>query len=155
MPLKETSVAPVKLLPLTVTSVPTEPVVGENELMVGGEGGGVTVKSEALAPVPAEFVTLIRPVVAPLGTSTRSWVSESMAKLDELVPLKETSVVALKLLPCSVTSEPTTPLDGFNEEITGTGFVIKSITNWAACPPSSSFVSYLTRSEDAFVRAKL
>ena len=73
MPLKETSVAPVKLLPLTVTSVPTEPVVGENELRVGSESGGVTVKSEALVPMPAEFVTLIGPVVAPLGTSTR-WI---------------------------------------------------------------------------------
>ena len=66
--MKETPVAPAKLLPLTVTSIPTEPVVGDNELRVGGESGGVTVNSEAFVPVPAELVTLIGPLLALLGT---------------------------------------------------------------------------------------
>ena len=45
-PLKRTPVEPVKLLPRIVTSVPTGPLVGENEEI---EGGRVTVKSLTLA----------------------------------------------------------------------------------------------------------
>ena len=46
--------------------VPTGPLVGLKELIVGGPT--VTVKALLLPPVPAAVVTLIGPVVAPLGT---------------------------------------------------------------------------------------
>ncbi len=71
MPLNDTFVLPVKLFPKTVTSVPTAPLVGLNELMLGGVGT-VTVKSEALVAVPSILLTLMGPVVAPLGTVARS-----------------------------------------------------------------------------------
>ena len=38
VPLKRTAVAPVKLLPVSVTAVPVGPLVGEKELIVGGCG---------------------------------------------------------------------------------------------------------------------
>src|SRR5438093_2848064 len=65
-PLKVTLVAPVRLFPLMVTEVPTGPLVGVNELIVGGDV--VTVKLLALVAVPAVVLTLIGPVVAPVGT---------------------------------------------------------------------------------------
>ena len=65
VPLKATAVAPVKLFPLMVTEVPTDPLLGLKELMVGG---GITVKLLALVAVPPGVVTLIGPVVAPVGT---------------------------------------------------------------------------------------
>ena len=66
VPLKITAVAPVKLVPVMVTTVPTGPLVGVNELIVGGEV--VTVKLLALVAAPAVVVTRIGPVVAPVGT---------------------------------------------------------------------------------------
>jgi len=66
-PLKVTVVAPVKLVPLIVTVVPTGPLVGVKLVIVGGLTT-VTVKLLALMAVPPEVVTLMGPVVAPLGT---------------------------------------------------------------------------------------
>ena len=63
--MKVTAVAPVKLVPLIVTVVPTAPLVGAKLLSVGG---GITVKVLLLVAVPPGVVTLIGPVVAPLGT---------------------------------------------------------------------------------------
>ena len=60
-----TDVAPVKLVPLIVTLVPTGPLVGAKLVMVGGF---VTVKELLLVAVPSGVVTLIGPVVAPAGT---------------------------------------------------------------------------------------
>jgi hypothetical protein len=62
-PLKRTDVAPVKLWPLITTDVPSGPDVGLKPEIVG-----ITRKLVALCPVPAAFVTRIRPVVAPAGT---------------------------------------------------------------------------------------
>ena len=64
-PLKATLVAPVKLVPLMVTLVPTGPLAGVKLLIVGGL---ITVKLPALVVVPPGVVTLIVPVVAPVGT---------------------------------------------------------------------------------------
>src|SRR5947199_5920748 len=65
VPLNFTAVAPVKAVPVIVTLAPTAPLVGEKLVM---DGGGITVKELALVPVPPAVVTLIVPVVAPLGT---------------------------------------------------------------------------------------
>src|SRR5439155_23354990 len=62
VPLNRTAVAPVKLVPLIVTLVPTGPLVGVKLVMVGGV---ITVKLLALLAVPPAVVTLIGPVVAP------------------------------------------------------------------------------------------
>ena len=63
--LKVTPVAPMKLVPLMVTLVPTGPLAGVKLVIVGGL---MTVKLPALVAVPPGVVTLIVPVVAPVGT---------------------------------------------------------------------------------------
>ena len=68
-PPKVTAVAPLKFAPEMVTLAPASPLVGKKEVTCGTGGGGtVTVKSPELVPVPAGVVTVIGPVVAPLGT---------------------------------------------------------------------------------------
>ena len=65
LPLNRTAVAPLKFVPLIVTLVPTGPLVGVKLVIVGALA--VTVKLLVLVAVPAEVVTLIGPVVAPVG----------------------------------------------------------------------------------------
>ena len=64
VPPKVTAVAPVKLVPVMVTTVPDAPLVGVNEVMVGA---GMKVKVPLLVAVPPGVVTVIGPV-APLPT---------------------------------------------------------------------------------------
>ena len=115
-PLKVTLVAPLRLLPVMVTVVPTGPLVGLKELIVGGPT--VTVKSLLLPPVPAVVVTLIGPVVAPVGTVAVIWVLETTVKAAS-VPLKVTVLAPVKLFPPIVTVVPTGPLVGLKELIVG------------------------------------
>ncbi len=61
-----TEVAPVRLVPVITTLVPTGPLVGEKLVIVGP--ATVTVKLLALVAVPPGVVTAIGPVVAPEGT---------------------------------------------------------------------------------------
>ena len=63
--MKATAVALLKLVPVMVTLVPTRPLVGVKEVIVGAT---MTTKSAVLVAVPAGLVTLILPVVAPSGT---------------------------------------------------------------------------------------
>lgn len=67
--LNDTLVVPVKYLPVMVTSVPTGPLVGVKLVMIGGV---VMVKLVVEEVVPAEFVTLMGPEVAPLGMVARN-----------------------------------------------------------------------------------
>ena len=67
MPLKRTEVVPAKLVPVIVTALPTRPLAGVNEAIVGA--GGMTVKSSELVAVPPAVVTLSLPLVAPAGTA--------------------------------------------------------------------------------------
>src|SRR5947208_3509548 len=66
VPLNVTAVAPVKLVPVIVTLVPTGPLVGVKLVIVGGLA--VTVNELVLVAVPPGVLTLMGPVVAPLGT---------------------------------------------------------------------------------------
>ena len=66
VPLKLTAVAPVRLVPVITTLVPTGPLVGLKLVTVGAE---VTVKEVALVAVPPGVVTEMGPVVAPEGTA--------------------------------------------------------------------------------------
>src|SRR6058998_2503886 len=115
-PLKVTLVAPLRLLPVIVTVVPTGPLVGLKELILGGPA--VTVKALLLPPVPAAVLTLIGPVVAPLGTVAVIWVFEFTVKLAAM-PLKVTVVAPVKWFPPIVTVVPTGPLVGLKELIVG------------------------------------
>ena len=116
VPLKATRVAPVKFVPVMATPVPTGPLLGLNELIVGS--APVTVKALALSTEPPGVVTLILPVVAPLGTLVLIWVSETIPKL-AVVPLKVTWVAPVKFVPVMVTAVPTGPLVGVNKVIIG------------------------------------
>ena len=61
-----TAVAPVKFVPVSVTVVPTVPLVGVKLVIVGT---GTAVKLEALVAVPPGVVTLIVPDVRPVGAT--------------------------------------------------------------------------------------
>src|SRR2546421_612450 len=80
----------------------------------------VTVKAPLLTPVPAAVVTLILPVVAPLGTEVLIWVSETTVKV-AVVVLKVTWLAPMKFAPVIVTAVPTGPLVGVNDVIVGGG----------------------------------
>ena len=110
VPLNRTLVAPVKWLPLMVTDVPTAPLDGEKLLIVGVDPP-VTEKFEPLVAIPDAVVTVILPVVAPVGTTAVIRPSFATLKLAD-VPLNRTLVAPVKWLPLMVTDVPTTPLDG-------------------------------------------
>jgi hypothetical protein len=65
-PLKVTVDASIKPVPLIVTMVPSAPLVGDSELIVGG-AGPTTVNVVRLA-VPPGVVTAMAPLIAPAGT---------------------------------------------------------------------------------------
>jgi hypothetical protein len=63
VPLTVTAVAPVKVVPLIVTAVPTGPLAGAKLVIFG-----LTMKFPGLPAVPSGVVTVMFPVVAPAGT---------------------------------------------------------------------------------------
>ena len=114
-----TDVAPPKFVPLIVTEVPTGPLVGEKDVIVG-VGAPVTVKSVVLVAVAPPLVTVILPVVAPVGTVAVSWVPVGFQEnVVALVPLNFTELVPTNPEPWMVTTVPTGPLDGENDVIVG------------------------------------
>jgi hypothetical protein len=68
---KRTAVTPAKFDPSTVTSLPTAPETGENEVI---DGGRMTLKAFGLVAVPAGVTTLMRPLTAPDGTTADIWL---------------------------------------------------------------------------------
>ena len=122
MPLSLTAVVPTKLAPVSVTVVPTPPVVGVNEVTVGTLAVALTVKLVALVTTPPYVVTATGPVVAPDGTDVAMDVAETTTK-GALVPLNFTDVVPVKLVPVMVTPEPTPPVTGVKLVIVGAGTV--------------------------------
>jgi hypothetical protein len=94
----------------------------------------LTVKFVALVAVPPGVVTLILPVVAPVGTVAVICVAEFTANVavvvlnfTELVVKLAPLTVPLKFVPVIVTEVPTGPKVGVNELIVGagTGFTVK------------------------------
>src|SRR5258706_538097 len=88
VPPNSTTVAPVRLEPLIVTEVPTGPLVGENDEIVGAP---MTVNVAPLVSAPPGVVTLIFPVVAFAGTMAVILLSELTVNV-ALVPLNSTKV---------------------------------------------------------------
>jgi hypothetical protein len=123
-----TSVAPVRLVPVMITEVPTGPVIGTKEVIVGA-GTVVTVKFPGLVAVPSGVVTLILPVVAPFGTVAVICVSEFTVKLAEVVP-NFTEVAPVNPVPLIVTRLPTGPLVGENPVMAG-GVGPVTVKSWA------------------------
>jgi hypothetical protein len=118
VPLNFTAVAPENPVPLIVTEVPTGPLFGENEVIVGS-APLVTVNCAVLVAKPSGVTTLIRPVVAPAGTTAVIFTSESTVNVAG-VPANFTLVAPVNPDPLIVTEVPTGPLVGENDEIAGT-----------------------------------
>jgi hypothetical protein len=102
----------------------------------------LTVKFAALVAVPPGVVTLILPVVAPVGTVAVICVAEFtvnvavvVLNLTELVVKLAPPDVPLKFVPVIVTDDPTGPNRGLNEEIVGagTGITVKLVA-LVRCP---------------------
>jgi hypothetical protein len=109
-----TAVAPVKLDPVMTTTAPAGAIVGEKLVIKGS-----TEKLVELVAVPAGLVTLILPVVAPIGAVAVIDVAETTVKVIALTPLKLTAVAPVKFVPVMETDAPTAPLVGVNDEMVG------------------------------------
>jgi hypothetical protein len=135
-PLKSTtfSLAVVlKFVPVMTTSAPTAPLAGLNPVIVGFPK---TVKSFELVMVTPLVVTVIGPVVAPLGT-----VTVMLVVVDEitvaLTPLNLTTLltaVVLKFVPVIITVAPGAPLDGVKPVKVGIGNTVKLVAVVIATP---------------------
>jgi len=112
-PLKLTPVTSKKLVPAMVTEVPTVPVDGVMDVMVGA-----AYLKYAPLEVPAEVVTVILPEVL-TGASTVMEVPETTVNEEAATPLKLTPVTSKKLVPVMVTEVPTVPVDGLMNVIIG------------------------------------
>src|ERR1700730_17082774 len=106
-----TALAPVKLVPLTVTAVPPPagPFVGARRMTVGAGGGGVTyVKWSAalMALVPPGVVTLTSAVPEPAGLVAVIWVGVSTENAVAATVPNLTADALVKLVPVIGTDVP-------------------------------------------------
>ncbi len=108
-PLNETAVAPVKVVPVIVTPVPTGLLAGAKEVMTGVTVKRVVVVKGSLPSV----VTVMGPVVAPAGTVVVI-VPGGFSVNVAATPLNETAVAPVKVVPVIVTPVPTGPKVGAN-----------------------------------------
>ena len=139
VPLNVTLVAPVRLVPVMVTAPPTGPLVGVKLVTVGT--GSVTVKFVALVAVPPGVTTAIGPLVAAAGTDAVIVVAFTTVKLGWLVPLNDTLVAPVRLVPVIVTAVPTVPLVGVKLVTVGAGTVTVKFVALVAVPPAVTTAS--------------
>jgi hypothetical protein len=99
VPLKLTTVAPVKPEPEITTLCPIGPEVGLNPVIVVVGVDPLTVNEPALVPVPPGVVTEIGPVVAPVGTLAVICPSPSTVNVVAGVPLNFTALAFVKFEP--------------------------------------------------------
>jgi hypothetical protein len=100
-----------KLVPVTVTAVPTAPEVGDRLVMLGAD---TTVKDTPLLAAPLTVTTTL-PVVAPVGTVATIDVALQLVIAVTVVVLNFTVLVPWvepKLVPAIVTDAPTAPVVG-------------------------------------------
>jgi hypothetical protein len=127
---------PLKFVPVIFTCVPTGPKVGVKDVIVGVP---TTVKSVVLVAVPLGFVTLILPVVAPVGTVAVIDVAEFTVNEVAFVVLNLTTVVPQNFVPVIVTLAPIGPAVGVNELMVGAAGAV-STTKSATLAVSASGV---------------
>lgn len=120
--LKVTAVAPLKPVPLMVTTVPALPLGGVKLVIAGTD---TTKKLLALWAVPLAVVTLIGPVLAPADTVAVICAEELTTGLTAETPLKATPLTLTKFAPLIVTLLPTGPLGGVNPLMTGAVVTVK------------------------------
>ena len=109
-----TTVAPVKLVPVTVIVVPVTPLVGVNDVIVGV---GINVNPANVA-VPPGVVTLTLPE-APVPTTAVMLVDELTVNDEAATPPKLTTIAPLKFVPVIVIAVPVPPPAGLSEVIVG------------------------------------
>ena len=130
VPPKATALAPVKLVPLMVTTDPLPPLLGVNEVIAGTV---MKVKVPLLVAVPPGEVTVMAPV-APLPTVAVIEVALTTVKEAAAVPPKATAVAPVKLVPPMLTTVPAPPLLGVNEAMFGPAIKVK-VPLLVAMPP--------------------
>jgi len=116
-PLNFTLVAPVKFVPVSVTLVPTCPLVGETAVIVGA--ATLTVKLLADVAVPCGVTIEIFPVTAALDTVAVTLVALTTANVVAAAPPIETEVVPLKFVPVMEMEVPTAPPVGLKLVMVG------------------------------------
>ena len=116
-PLNLTLVAPVKFVPVSVTLVPTWPLVGETAVIVGA--ATLTVKLLADVAVPCGVTIEIFPVTAALGTVAVTLVALATANVVAATPPIETEVAPFKFVPVTEMEVPTAPLVGLKLAMVG------------------------------------
>jgi hypothetical protein len=79
----------------------------------------LTRNDRELVAVPAAVVTVMRPVLAPLGTVALINVSEATENVGAITPLNVTLLAPVKCVPVIDTFVPNGPLVGANDEIVG------------------------------------
>jgi hypothetical protein len=100
--------------PVIVTTVPVGPLLGLKPVT-----DRVTVKFEALVPVPAGVVTEILAVTAPFGTTALIWVPDTNVTEAEATVPNLTVAPVTKFVPLIVTVLPVIPEVGVNELTVG------------------------------------
>jgi hypothetical protein len=114
VPLNFTVELLLKPIPVIVTTVPAGPLFGLKPVI-----DIVTVKLDALVPVPAGVVTEILPLTAPFGTVALIWVPDTNVTVVEAVDPNLTFAPGTKLVPLIVTVLPVIPAVGVNELTVG------------------------------------
>ena len=133
-----TTVVLVKFVPVRVTVLPTDPLVGLKLVMVGA---ATTVKLDELVAVPPGVVTLSFPVVTPVGATAVMVVALVTEKLLADVPLNLTAVAPVKAVPVRVTVVPTVPLLGVKPEMVGAATTVK-LDELVTVPPAVVTLSF-------------
>jgi hypothetical protein len=128
-----TEEAPVRLAPLIVILVPTSPIAGRNEDIVGADG--VTVNEAALVAIPPGVVIDTVPVVVPAATIAVMEVADRTETDVAANPLIFTDEVPVRLVPAIVTFVPTGPKSGVKEVIVGGDANTVKLAPLAAEPP--------------------
>jgi hypothetical protein len=114
VPPKLTAVAPVKLVPVMVTVVPTPATTGVKDVILGG---GIKVKPPNV-PVPPGLTIDTLPE-APLPTTAVIVVGDTTVNEVDAVPPKLTAVAPVKPVPVMVTVVPTPAEVGINDWMEG------------------------------------
>lgn len=133
MPDTKRSTSPVKLFgPMEAIVIPYEASFPWTEAAIDGPAEmeksclALTVKGVWLWALPSLVITVIGPVVAPMGTLVVIVLAVNLV-IVAFIPLKVTCVGALsRLLPVMVTVVPIGPEDGVNPVIVGGGFTVKT-----------------------------
>ena len=101
LPPKLTAVAPVKFVPVILTTWPVLPEVGVKDEIVGAGVAAINVNPFLLA-LPFDVVTLTLPV-APVPTTAVMLVALTTVNEEAVVPPKLTAVAPVKFVPVIVT----------------------------------------------------